>query len=284
MSFLLTQGHEVVPLIRGRDWQSQKGEFEKSSFENFDAVIHLAGKNIASGRWTNKLKDEIFKSRARDTWFLAQILSRLDNPPKTLIVASACGIYGDRGDEILHDTSPPGEGFLSTVCKKWEEATQIVEEKGLRTIHTRFGLILSPDGGVLKKLLPLFKLGLGAIIGSGKQYVPWIALDDVLGAIEHILVNESIHGAVNFTSPNSETMESFCKKLAKALHRPLFFRIPTSLVKAGLGEMGKEMLLPSCNAMPDKLLESGYLFKYPRLEETLNNSFIRSSVKNSKIN
>ncbi|NGX38014.1 MAG: hypothetical protein K1000chlam2_01183, partial [Chlamydiae bacterium] len=253
------------PLVRQRErknavfWSPEKGWANPHEFENFDAVIHLAGKNISSGRWTNKLKDEIFKSRCRDTWFLSQVLMRLKQPPKTLICASAVGIYG--------------EGFLAEVCQKWEEATRGIDRQKTRVLHPRFGVVLSPKGGMLKKLLPLFRLGLGAIIGSGEQYMSWVALDDVVGAISYALTTPSLEGSFNLTAPHPETNASFSKKLAKALHRPLFLRIPEKPLRFALGEMADEMLLDSTKALPEKLEKSGYNFRYPTLEEFMQRSF-----------
>lgn len=279
--FFEKANHEVVPLSRqsrseGIHWNPQTGEMNKEAFEGFDAIIHLAGKNIASGRWTEKLKEEIFQSRCRDTWLLSELLTRLDHPPQTLVVASAVGYYGSRENELLTESSEAGEGFLAEVCKKWEEATSSIEERGVRTVHTRFGIVLSPKGGTLKKLLLPFRLGLGAVIGSGNQYVSWVALEDVVHAIEYILDHSEIRGAVNVVSPSPETMRTFAQKLARTLHRPLFLKIGEKPLKCLLGEMAEEMLLASVQAIPEKLQSSGYPFRFPKLEEYFE-STLRSS-------
>jgi len=272
VSFLESGGHEVVCLTRSKEkrdnsiyWDPKSAEVDKSSFEGFDAVIHLAGKNIASGIWTKKLKNEIFLSRVRDSWLLSQILLRLEKPPKTVICASAIGIFGNRGEEKLTESSPLGSGFLAEVCKKWEEATTSIESRGVRGVHPRFGLVLSSKGGTLAKLLPIFRLGLGAILGTGKQYVSWIALDDVVYGIYHALMTEELQGPVNFVSPNPVTNEEFSCSFAKSLNKPLFLRIGEKPLRFLLGEMAEEMFLSSVKAYPEKLLSTGYEFVYPAL-------------------
>lgn len=276
-TFLKSQGHEVVPLLRkgksekkekGIYWNPKKGVFKKKDFEGFDAVIHLAGKNIAH-LWTKKHKRAIFTSRCRDSWLLSQILLRVNSPPQVLICASAAGFYGDRGNDVLTEDSPKGKGFLADVCEKWEEATKGIEKRKTRGIHTRFGIILSSKGGMLGRILPLFRMGLGAVVGSGKQYVSWISLDDVVYGIYHAVITKDLEGPVNFTAPSPETNRSFSKKIAHFLHRPLFLRIPASFLKLTLGQMAEEMLLPSVRAVPDKLKGSGYEFVHPTLEDSL---------------
>lgn len=276
-SFLQSAGHQVVSLTRkkgnrGQDtifWNPKSGEIAKEDFEDFDAVIHLAGKNIGSGFWTKKFKEEIFLSRCRDTWLLSQVLLRLFRPPKTIICASAVGIYGNRGDEELTEESPPGTGFLANLCQKWEESTTSIENRGTRGVHTRFGLILSSKGGMLAKIFPLFRLGFGAIIGSGKQWMSWISLDDVVYGLYHTLMTKEIEGPVNFTAPEAVTNASFSKKLSAAMHKPLFFRIGEKPLHFFLGEMADEMFLASARARPEKLETSGYQFYYPTLEQAL---------------
>lgn len=276
-SFLKLAGHEVVALRRKTNnakaksfvsWNPASGEFALSDFECFDAVIHLAGKNISSRRWTKKFKREIFLSRCRDTWLLSEIFLRVSRPPKTFICASAVGYYGPKGDSAVSEQSPYGSGFLADTSKKWEDATESIAKK-MRVIHTRFGAILSPAGGILQKILPLFNLGLGVIFGDGKQYFPWIALEDVLYSIYHCLSDESISGSVNIVSPQLETFETFCQKLAKILHRPLFLRIPAPVLKIAFGEMAKEVFLPSIRAIPEKLIQSNYSFTFPDLDNAL---------------
>jgi len=275
VSFLKGAGHQVISLVRGEApstsntlyWDPTNGKAEIEAFEGFDVVFHLAGKNIASSFWTKKHKNEVLISRARDTWLLCQILSRTKKPPKTFISASAVGIYGNRPGEVLTEKSPPGEGFLASVCKKWEEAGASLETRGTRVVSARFGIILSKKGGMLAQLLPLFRLGVGAIIGSGKQMVSWIALDDVVEGLNHVMQTESLKGPVNFTAPQPLTNAEFSKMLAEVVHRPLFFRIPATVLKWVLGEMAEEMLLTSVDARPQKLLDSGFVFRLPTLPE-----------------
>lgn len=277
IAFLCGAGHQVTRLVRRRPlqngeifWNPHTGEVPLDPFEGFDAVIHLAGKNIAGGRWNSKFKEELFISRCRDTWLLSHVLMRLKKPPKCFICASAVGIYGNRGEEPLTEESSPGTGFLADLCQKWEEAARAIEQKGVRVVHTRFGMVLSDEGGMLQKLLPVFKLGLGAILGNGQQILSWVALDDVIYAIYHALMVEQISGPLNVTSPHPVTQEVFSKKLANALHRPCFLRLPAPLLKALFGEMADEMLLCSAKALPKKLLQSGFRFQYPLLEFMLN--------------
>ena len=278
--FLRASGHEVIRLVRNSKetaddtiyWDPKTGDIQVEDFEGFDAVFHLAGKNLASGRWTKKFKEEIFLSRCRDSWLLSQVLLRLVRPPKTLICASAFGIYGDRQEETLTEESAPGSGFLAEICVKWESATLAIENRGTRGIHPRFGLILSIKGGILKKLLPLFRLGLGAVLGTGRQSISWIDLKDVIYGLYHVLMTPQLEGPVNFTAPESVTNEIFSKKLANAVHRPLFFRLGKGLLHGTMGEMADEMLLQSIKAIPKKLDDSGYRFYTPTLEEFFQNS------------
>lgn len=257
----------------GVTWDPGSGKADPNSFEGFDAVIHLAGKNISNGVWTEKFKRELFTSRCRDTWLLSQTLARLENPPKTFISASAIGFYGDRGEEILTEESSKGRGFFPDLCEKWEDATKSAGEKGIRCVHTRFGVVLSPEGGILKKLLPLFRLGLGAILGSGDEHLSWIGLEDLIDAMEHILQHDILHGPVNFTSPNPTTSRGFAKTLAKALHRPCFLRIGRKPLQMMFGQMADEMLLASTKVLPTVLENSGYKFKYPSLEDAMQHFF-----------
>lgn len=269
-------GHQVTCLVRHppKDrnqifWNPATGELHNQDFENLDAVIHLAGKNIAAGRWTKAFKDELFLSRCRDSWLLSQVLLRLNAPPKCMIVASAVGIYGDRGDEILTEESAPGRGFLADLCQKWEQATEGIEKRGVRVVHTRFGTVLSQDGGALTKLMPSFRLGLGAVLGSGRQFFPWVALDDVVRAIYHILLNEEIQGPVNVVGPELVTQETFARTLAAHVHRPQFLRVPQMLLKVILGEMAEELLLSSQRVLPKKLNRTGFEYRYPTLVRAL---------------
>lgn len=275
--FLRIAGHEVISLVRTRKreaesslfWDPAKGEVPKEELEGFDAVIHLAGKNIASGRWTEKLKKELFLSRCRDTWLLSQAFLRVKNPPSCFISASAVGIYGSRGDEPLTEKSTLGEGFLAELSRKWEEASGALEGRGIRTVYTRFGLVISPGGGLLKRLIPSIKWGFGAILGSGKQYLSWVALDDLLYAIYHLLMEKSVRGPVNVTSPVPLRMESFMKTLGAHMGRPVWLKVGGGLLSQLGGEMAREMVLSGQYACPSKLQETGFVFHYPTLDLAL---------------
>lgn len=276
-ALLGSAGHDVVRLVRDQRlvnkhaiyWDPQHEAFNIQEFEGFDAVIHLAGENIASGFWTSKRKQSLFVSRCRDSWLLSQLLSRLDNPPKTVICASAIGYYGNRGNEALTEESCQGTGFLSDLCQKWEEAMLSIEKKGSRVAHTRFGVVLSPSGGMLEKMLLPYKLGLGGRLGSGNQFISWIGIDDVIGALYHVLMTPSLRGAVNITAPGPATQAQFSSCLAAELHRPAFLHLPEWFLKMALGEMAQELLLCSARAIPKKLIESGYIFRHPHLQEAL---------------
>lgn len=278
-SFLKEKGHQVVSLKRGNrpssenilTWDPTNKKAISSDFENFNAVIHLAGKNIASFPWTAKIRREILTSRVEHTRFLSEVLSGLKHPPEVFICASAIGYYGNRGEEKLTEESASGTGFLADVCKEWEKAAS--EARGIRVIQTRFGHILSPKGGVLKKILPAFQLGLGAILGSGKQIVSWIALEDVVAGLYHCLITQNIEGPMNFTAENPETNASYSKKIAKALKRPLFLRIPEKILKLFFGEMADEMLLASSCVIPQRLKASGYTFIFGTLDKFLMQRF-----------
>ncbi len=263
-------GYSVSRLVRhpeqkGPDaiyWNPINEEIHPDELEGFHAVIHLAGKNIAAERWTHRVKEEIFLSRVRQTWLLSHALSRLKRPPKVFFSASAVGYYGDQGNDILTESSPQGSGFLADVCKRWEEASQILDETGVRVIRARFGLVLAKEGGLLGQLLPFFKWGLGAQLGSGKQWMSWIALDDLLRALEFAILQPQIQGTYNFTSPHPVTNEEFTKTLGRALHRPTW-RIPEWFLTLLGGQRAKELLLASTRAIPDKLLKSGFEFRTP---------------------
>ncbi len=245
------------------------GRINKADFEGFDAVIHLAGGGIADRRWTKKRKEQLFLSRCRDTWLLSQVLCRLYRPPKTMICASAIGFYGNRGDEELTEESGPGTGFLADLCQKWEEATLAIDNRGTRVVHCRFGAVLGTKGGALKKLLTPYRLGLGGKLGSGNQFFSWIAIDDLVGAAYHCLMNDTLSGPVNFVAPQAVRQREFAKLLAKKLGRPAFCRVPAPLLKLILGEMAEEMLLSSQRVVPKKLLALGYRFRYPDLKAAL---------------
>lgn len=269
--FLLSQGHEVVRLSRSRAssddllWDPERGQIEAGSLEGFDAVVHLAGDNVASGRWSVEKKARIKESRVKGTRLLSLALSSLAKPPKVFIAASAIGYYGSRGDETLTEKSTSGAGFLAEVCREWEAVTQAAEQKGIRVVHFRIGVVISPKGGALTKMLPPFQLGAGGRLGSGKQYMSWIALDDVIGAIQHVLVHDELTGPVNAVAPNPVTNAEFTAELGASLHRPTIFPVPELAMNLLLGEMANELLLSSARVLPEKLLASGYKFRYTEL-------------------
>lgn len=275
--FLTTGGHRVIRLIRDKSmsgpdtayWNPRSGEIELDGLPPVDAVIHLAGENIGKGNWTDEKKKEIIESRTRGTSLIAEAVSRLHPRPKAFLTASAIGYYGDRDDCVLTESDECGCDFISDVCEKWEQAADSVVEKGVRLVHMRIGVALTPRGGALEKLLPPFQLGLGGKIGSGRQYLSWIGVDDVAGAIYHILMRDDIHGPVNIVSPNPVTNEAFTETLARVLKRPAFFTVPEAAIKAVYGEMGKEVPLSSTRVSPVKLTETGYRFRNPDLSGAL---------------
>ena len=274
--FLSTGGHSVTPLLRsagksnaGPSWDPARGEIESDKVENFDAVVHLAGESIAEGRWTEAKKKRILDSRVEGTKLLASTLASLKNPPKALICASAVGYYGDRGDEEMSEDSGRGSDFLSVVCEAWENAAGAARDAGIRVVHLRFGVVLSARGGALTKMLLPFKLGVGGVIGSGDQYVSWIALDDAIGCILHALTNETLEGPVNAVAPNPVTNHQLTKVLGSVLSRPTLLPLPAFAAKIALGEMADELLLSSTRVAPRRLLESGYSFRFSDLKDAL---------------
>ena len=291
--FLTTGGHRVIRFLRHpvsednfnfKNVKSIQCNASSSSAslndENIDAVVNLAGENIF-GRWTKKKKKRIFDSRVNTTKSLCKLLSSLDKPPKVLVSASATGYYGDRGDEVLTEESLPSPSsstdFLSNVCKNWEEATEIAKESGIRVVNLRLGIVLSSSGGMLSKILSIFKLGFGGRIGDGNQYMSWIGLDDLLGLILYAIADKSIIGPVNAVSPNPITNADFTTALGKVLSRPTKFSIPESMIKLPLGEeLAKAALLSSTRVIPERLIKIGYKFRFPHLESVLQHTLGKS--------
>lgn len=270
---LKSEAHAVFALVRRAphsesevEWYPERGSLALARLEGMDAVVHLAGENIAEGRWSEEKKRRIRESRVKGTTVLSEALANLKHPPKTLICASAVGYYGDRGDEILTEESAPGNDFLAEVCVEWERATSSAAAKGIRVVNTRFGVILSADGGALKKMLPPFRMGVGGRVGSGKQWMSWIALDDVIGGLNFALTNEGLSGPVNFVTPNPVTNAEFTKKLGKVLSRPTLLPIPAFGVRLVFGEMADALLLSSQRVEPRRLKEVGVQWRYPDLE------------------
>lgn len=266
------EGHEIFRLVRHApgtereiEWSPERYSIAISLIEGFDAVVHLAGESIAEGRWTEEKKQIIRESRVKGTKLLSDALANLSSPPKTLISASAIGYYGDRGDEILNEQSSPGSDFLSEVCVEWEKATALATEKGIRVVNARFGIILDRKGGALKKMLTPFRMGIGGRIGSGKQWMSWIALDDVVGALKLALTNDGLNGPVNYVAPNPVTNAEFTKTLGRVLSRPTIFPIPAFGVRLAFGEMADALLLSSQRVAAEKLRQASYAFQYPEL-------------------
>jgi uncharacterized protein len=292
--FLTTGGHRVIRFIRHRptdddkldlknvksiQWNPSSSYTDLSSLndnEKMDAVVNVAGENIF-GRWTKKKKKRIFDSRVNTTRSLCKLLSSLDKPPKVLVSVSATGYYGDRGDEMLTEESKSSVGFLSDVCRNWEESTQIAKESGIRVVNLRLGIVLSSSGGMLAKILPLFKAGLGGRIGKGNQYMSWIGLDDLLGLVLYAIADESIFGPINAVSPNPITNADFTTTLGKVMSRPTMFSIPESIIKLALGEeLAEAGILSSTRVIPKRLIKIGYQFRFPYLESVLRHTLGKS--------
>jgi uncharacterized protein (TIGR01777 family) len=281
--FLSDIGHRVTRLIRaipspgGTEihWDPEAGVVDIARLEGLDAVIHLAGENIAAGRWTTERKAKIRDSRVGGTRLLCDTLAGLKQPPKVLACASATGYYGDRGDELLTEESASGTGFLAGVCREWEAAANPAVQKGIRVVHLRFGMVLSGAGGALAKLLPPFRMGLGGALGTGRQYISWIALDDLLGVIAHALTTEALQGPVNAVAPNPVTNKEFTRALGRVLGRFTLFSMPAAAARLAFGEMADEVLLAGQRVQPTRLLATGYRFRYPDLEGALRHSLGR---------
>ena len=237
----------------------------KNISANITAAIHLSGSNVAAHRWTAAYKREIAQSRIQSTHALASALAQLRNPPQTLLVASATGIYGNREDQLLDDTSAPGSGFLADVCRQWEAAAQPAVQAGIRVVHLRFGVVIGRGPGALAKMLPIFRLGLGGPLGSGQQWMSWISLEDAVSAILFLLDTPSVAGPVNLTTPNPVTNAQFTRALARAIHRPAIFRAPTFALRLALGEMADEALLASARVYPSKLTSARFRFAHPTI-------------------
>ncbi len=233
------------------------------------AAVHLSGANIAGRRWTSAYKQEILESRVKPTRALATLLGKLRPKPAVLVCASAIGIYGERGEELLTEASPPGEGFLPEVCLAWEKATQPATDAGIRVVHLRFGVVLSPKGGALAQMLPIFRAGLGGQLGGGRQWVSWVALPDVARAIEFALATPSLSGPVNVVAPHPVTNLEFTRSLGRTLSRPTLLRVPALALRAVFGEMAGATILGSERVLPASLTTAGFQFEYPELDGAL---------------
>lgn len=278
VEYLEMFGHEVWKLVRKKEdvktrfdilYNIKSGEVNRSDLEGFDAVVHLLGKNIQE-RWTSKNKQEILVSRYEATKQLSKILASLQNPPKTFLSASAVGYYGDHGDEWVDEYSQKGRhSFLRDVCKAWESASEFLKVHGIRVVYLRFGVVLSSKKGALYEVVKMIRRGIGGVLGTGDQYISWIAIDDVSSAIYHAILHPELEGAVNICSPNPISNGEFTKKISNYLKRPLGPNLPPSILRFLKGEMADELLLSSVKAYPKKLIESGYEFQYPQLEDAL---------------
>lgn len=273
---LQSSGHEVVRLVRSSTsgsgsviWDPMSGHLSTANLEGIDAAVHLAGENIAARRWTPAQKDRIRESRVAGTRLLAETLARLKKPSQTLVCASAIGFYGDRSDQPLNEDSPPGTGFLSDTCREWEAAAKPALDRGIRVVHLRTGLVLASRGGALAKMLTPFRLGIAGIIGSGRQYMSWISLDDLVAVISNSLSNERLRGPVNAVAPNPVTNYEFTKTLGRVLRRPTLFPMPAFAARLAFGEMADGLLLASTRVEPKRLLDSGFRFRFPELEAAL---------------
>jgi uncharacterized protein len=271
------EGHSVARLVRGAPRNSSEIEWtpgkslDPSAVAHFDAVIHLAARNIGV-RWTDKIKREVVASRVEGTRTIAEAVAaafQLSGKPTTLISATAVGYYGSRGDEILTEESRAGHGFLADTARQWEAATQPAVDAGVRVVLPRISMVVSTEGGGLKSMLPAFRLGLGGPIGSGHQWMSWISIDDVIGGLLFALSNSGVSGPINFTAPEPLTNAEFGKKLGKAVHRPAVFPLPAFAVRLLFGEMGEEILLSSVRAVPGKLEALGFTFKHRDLSAAL---------------
>jgi uncharacterized protein (TIGR01777 family) len=272
---LEAEGAEVTRLVRSSagagetEWHPNSNQIDATQLEGLDAVINLAGENIAAGRWTDEQKRKIRDSRVNGTHLLSEAIATLKQRPAVFLCASATGIYGDRGDDTLDEQSASGGGFLAGVCREWEQATEPAVQAGVRTVTLRFGPILAREGGMLAKLLTPFKMGMGGKVGSGKQYISWVAINDVVNAIKLALKDASLRGPLNIVSPNPVTNEVFTKTLGHVLSRPTALAMPAFAVRLAFGEMADEMLLTSQRVLPKKLNDVGYAFQQPELEGAL---------------
>lgn len=275
---LRSAGHSVTRLVRNSrpasaservvPWSPDRGTIEAALLEGHDAIVNLAGESLI-GVWTSGKKAAIRESRVRGTTLLARTIAGLKQPPRAFVSASAIGYYGDRSaSERLDEDAGKGSGFLSDVVAEWEGAAHLADGTA-RVVTTRFGLVLSPKGGALAAMLPIFRLGLGGRVGSGDQVWSWVALDDVVGSLLHVLTNDVLRGAVNFTAPNPVTNREFTEVLGQVLHRPTVTVAPAFAIRLVTGDMGKEMLLAGGNVVPSRLLETDYRFKFPLLEPAL---------------
>jgi uncharacterized protein (TIGR01777 family) len=274
--FLTTDGHDVVRLVRRAPagpgeaaWDPGRGTVDRAALDGVFAVVHLAGENIAEGRWTDARKEKLRSSRLGPTRGLAEALASLPRPPEVLVSSSAVGYYGHRGDAWVDETCPAADDFLGRLAAEWEAAAQPAAGAGIRVVNLRTGIVLSPAGGALGKMLTPFKAGVGGVLGPGTQYMSWITIDDLLGAIHHALVTDGFGGPVNAVAPEPVTNAVFTKALARVLGRPAILPVPAFALRLLFGEMADAALLSSTRVRPARLLAAGYRFRFPDLEAAL---------------
>jgi hypothetical protein len=278
---LLADGHSVTRLVRGStqqfrtpgsaavEWNPESGTVDAKELEGHDAAVHLAGEPVAEGRWDDEKKRRILDSRVKGTRLLAETLARLNDKPRVLVSASAIGFYGDRGAEVMREESASGEGFLSEVCREWEKATLAASQAGIRVVHLRIGFVLSGEGGGLPRMLTPFKMGVGGKVGSGRQYLSWITLEDLVRVIRRAIEDETLRGPVNAVAPGAVTNEEFTKALGHVLGRPTILPIPVFALRLAFGEVADAVMLSSTRVEPARLKEAGFDFKDSEIEGAL---------------
>lgn len=284
VAFLKENGHRIDRLVRSSPqpgttdlpWNPAWGEIDAAALEGAEAVVHLAGESIGAGRWTPERKDRILKSRVESTRLLCGALAGLRKKPRVLVSASAIGFYGDRGEEVVREDSRPGTGFLAEVCQAWEAATEPARAAGIRVVNARFGIVLAGEGGALKAMLPAFRLGLGGPMGSGKQFLSWVALSDLVRIIQFLIETGNLSGPIAAAAPNPVTNAEFARTLGKVLHRPALFRLPAFVIRTLFGEMGQALFLEGAKVMPARLLAAGFQFDYPELERAIGRELEKS--------
>jgi uncharacterized protein (TIGR01777 family) len=256
-------------------WNADAGEIESGKLESADAVVHLAGENIAGRRWTAAFKQQLLDSRVKGTRLIADAIAHAAHKPRTFVCASAIGYYGDRGDELMTESSSSGDDFLADICRQWEAACEPARRAGVRVVNARIGVVLSRDGGALAKMLTPFKFGVGGVMGAGGQYISWITIDDVAAALAFLLAEDSVTGPVNLVAPNPATNAQFTAALGRVLHRPTVLPMPAPLARLIFGEMADATMLSSTRVAPQVLAQAGFRFQHPALEPALRHLTVR---------
>jgi len=275
-TLLAAEGHETFTMVRRRtsradeiQWDPATSSIDAKQLVGVDAVVHLAGASVAGGRWTQARKKEIIDSRVSGTRLLCETIAGMTRRPRVLVAASAIGFYGNRGQETLTEDSPSGAGFLANVTRAWEAATLPARDAGIRVVNLRIGIVLSSKGGALARMVLPFRLGLGGVLGNGRQMMSWISLEDVVRAIDHAIATDTLAGPVNAVAPNAVDNHTFTKTLGRVLGRPTMLPVPATLIKLVFGEMGEELLLSSASVRPTRLQTSSFSFIHPDLESAL---------------